>query len=298
MDKSTLEKFAESKPKILVQDFYETTLNILTSALSDLKKEDKNLLLNYEDTRIFPMGDYTNNTFIDETGELEIVIASSNAQLKTANSIFIKNLKEAKTKKQKKLVSFSGTFNDIINKFIQVLTKYFNETTTLLIINTGIKILCLEEFGFKILIRFATYDETDKQAVLSFWDPINVNIKKINLFYYNDMIAKKDKDTGGNYKKLVRIFKNIRKTILMNKWAVSSSLNKYFVELIIYNVPNSLMIGNDIEKVFYKTINYLDNCNVLEFKSFDGNNIENFEFANVTFNKIKNFLSLTNKIAF
>lgn len=298
MDKSTLEKFAEPKSKLLVQDFYEETLNILTSALDDVKKENKDFLLNYEDTRIFPIGDYTNNTFIDETGELEIVIASSNPQLKIANSTYIKNLKEAKTKKQKKTVDNKGTFTDIINSYIRALTKYFNETTTLLIINTGIKILCLEEYGFKILIRFATYDEKDKQAVLSFWDPLNAKIKNINLFFYNEMITKKDEETNGNYKKLVRIFKNIRKTILMNKWAVSSSLNKYFVELITYNIPNSILIGDDIEKVFIKAINFLDNCNVLEFKSFDGNSIETFDFANVTFNKIKNFLSFTNKIAF
>lgn len=297
MDKCTLEKFSQPKSKILVQDFYEKTLNILTCALEDFKRENSSLL-NYDDTRIFPMGDYTNNTFIDETGELEIVIASSSSQLKIANSTYIKSLKEAKTKKQKNLVSSSGTFNELIEKYIVILTKYFNETTTLLIVNTGIKIFCLEEFGFKILIRFATYNEDDKEAILSFWDPINKQIKNINLFLYNEMISKKDNDTNGNYIKLVRIFKNIRKTILMNKWAVSSSMNKYFVELIVFNIPNSILMGNDIQNIFLKAINYLDNCNILNFKSFDGGNIQNFEFANVTYTKIKNFLSFINKIAF
>ena len=297
MDKSTLENFSKPKSKILVQDFYEKTLSILTSALDDIKKENLTTL-DYDDTRIFPMGDYTNNTFIDETGELEIVIASSNPQLKIANSTYIKNLKEAKTKKQKNAIANNGTYNEIINTYIQALAKYFNETTTLLVINTGIKILCLEEFGFKILIRFATYDEEDKQAILSFWDPLNVRMQKINLFLYNDMIAKKDEETNGNYKKLVRIFKNIRKTILMNKWAISSSMNKYFVELIVFNIPNSIMLDSDIQKVFFKAVNFLDNCNILDFKSFDGGSIQNFEFANITYNKIKNFLSFTNKIAF
>ena len=123
-------------------------------------------------------------------------------------------------------------------------------------------------------------------------------IRKINLFLYNEMMTKKDEETSGNYKKLVRIFKNIRKTILMNKWAVSSSLNKYFVELITYNIPNSLIIGEDIEKIFLKSINFLDNCDIFNFISFDGGKIENFEFANITYAKIKNFLSFTNKIMF
>ena len=297
MDKSTLENFSKPKSKILVQDFYEKTLNILTSALNDIRKENI-LSLDYNTTRIFPMGDYTNNTFIDETGELEIVIASSNPQLKTANNTYIRNLKEAKTKKDKNSISNSGTFNEIIEHYINAIAKYFNETTTLLIVNTGIKIFCLEEFGFKILIRFSTYDENDKNAILSFWDPLNNKIQKINLFLYNEMMSKKDDETNGNYKKIVRIFKNIRKTILMNKWAASSSINKYFVELIVFNIPNSILIGDDIQNIFFKSINFLDNCNILEFKSFDGGNIQNFEFANVSYNKIKNFLSFINKIAF
>ena len=182
MDKSVLKKFAEPKSKLLVQDFYEKTLSILTSALEDIKKEDKSLLLDYESTRIFPIGDYTNDTFIDESGELEIVIANSNPQLKINNTTYIKNLKEAKTKKQKKEVSKTGTYSEFIENYILSLTKYFDETTSLLIINTGIKILCLEEFGFKILIRFATYDEDDPQAILSFWDPIKITTKKVNIF--------------------------------------------------------------------------------------------------------------------
>ena len=84
----------------------------------------------------------------------------------------------------------------------------------------------------------------------------------------------------------------------MNKWAISSSMNKYFVELIVFNIPNSIMLDSDIQKVFFKAVNFLDNCNILDFKSFDGGSIQNFEFANITYNKIKNFLSFTNKIAF
>ena len=65
MEKNLLEQFAEKKSKDKVQEFYETTLSILTSALDDFKNDNKNLTLDYDDTRIFPMGDYTNDTFIE-----------------------------------------------------------------------------------------------------------------------------------------------------------------------------------------------------------------------------------------
>lgn len=298
MEETLLEQFAEKKSKEKVQEFYEKTLSILTSALDDFKEQNKKTLsLDYDDTRIFPMGDYTNDTFIDQTGELEIVIATSNPQIAIANSTYLKNLKEAKTKKEKALISNEGTFDDIILKYAHCLAQYFDETSVILLVNQGIKVLCFEEYGFKILIRFATYDEYDKEAILSFWDPLARTIKKINLFLYNEKMEEKDAATGGNYKKIVRIFKNIRKNILMNKWAMSSEINKYFIELIVFNIPNSIMQDKDLNMLFIKAINYLENCNVLDFTSFDGTKISNFDLARVSYTKIKNFISYATKVA-
>jgi len=296
MEKTLLKQFSQQISNDKVQEFYEKALSILTSGLDALKQEYRDIGLEYEDTRIFPMGDYTNNTFIDQTGELEIVIATSNPQLKILNNSYLKQLHEAKTKKQKDSISSHGTYDDIILKYAQCLTKYFDESTIILVVNQGIKVLCFEEYGFKILIRFATYDEEDKDAILSFWDPYNKQIKKINLFLYNEKIDEKDKKTNGNYKKLIRILKNIRKNILMSKWAVSSDLNKYFVELVAYNIPNNLLQDEDIEKVFMKAVNYLENCNILNFVSFDGDKIEKFDLAKISYTKIKNFISLVSKV--
>ena len=298
MEETLIKQFAEKKSKEKVQEFYEKTLSILTTALDKLRNEEKENCLEYNDTRIFPMGDYTNDTFIDQTGELEIVIATANPSIKIANSTYIKSLKEAKSKKQKSNISNKGTFDSIINKMYHCLAEYFDNTTVLLLINQGIKILCLKEYGFKILIRFATYDEEDKNAVLSFWDPLQKNIKKVDLFSYNERMEEKDKDTTGNYKKLVRIFKNVRKNILMTKWALSSDLNKYFVELIVYNIPNCLMQGEDLVNIFNKCLNYLDNCDVTKFKSFDGRKINTFDLAKVNYSKIKNFVNYAVKIAY
>ena len=299
MEETLIKEFAELKSKDKVQEFYETTLSILTSALDDMREKNSAITLEYENTKIFPMGDYTNDTYIDQTGELEIVIATSNPQIRVANSTYIKNLRDAKTKKQRESVVNKGTFDEIILNLINCLSQYFNETSILLVVNDGIKILCLEEYGFKILIRFATFSEEDKDAVLSFWNPIQKNIKQVNLFLYNENMTKKDKETKGNYKKLVRILKNIRKTILVNKWTHSSNLNKYFVELIAYNIPNAIMQDEDIEVVYKKAINYLENCNVLNFKSFDNvSKVEDFDLAKVSFTKIKNFLGYISKITF
>ena len=57
MEETLIKQFSERKSKEKVQEFYEKALSILTSALEDLRKKDKKNSLDYDDTRIFPMGD-------------------------------------------------------------------------------------------------------------------------------------------------------------------------------------------------------------------------------------------------
>ena len=91
MDRETIIRLSQLKNKEKVQDFYTKALSFLTASLSELV--DSRLVQNFDEstTKIFPMGEYTNNTFIDELGELEIVVASSNPQLVLSNAILTKH---------------------------------------------------------------------------------------------------------------------------------------------------------------------------------------------------------------
>ncbi len=297
MNDEIIRDFSVRKDKKNVQEFYHKALDIIVSAIEELKLTSSNTInLNEETTRIFPMGDYTNDTFIDKTGELEIVIATFDPQIILNNKTFINARKSVRRKKDLSKISSNGTIDQILFLLLKKLTEFFDETTTLFATNDGIKILCFQEYGFKLLIRFATYNVDDKDAVLYFWDPVIKNERAVNLFLYNEEIDKKDKQTNGNYKKIIRIYKNIRKTILVNKWSISSDLNKYFIELIVYNIPDLLMMENDIVKCFYKSYNYLINSNILNFKSFDGKNIQSFNLAKISYYKIHNFIRLIKKL--
>ena len=289
--KLPIEEFSKAQKKDKAQEFYSKTLEIILNTLEDMKDEGRLNFFNEETTRIFPMGDYTNNTFIDENGELEVVIASHNPQIILSNATFLKNLKLAKSKKEIAKINNNGTFDKIIVDFANNLARYFDENTIILLINDGIKVFCYKEYSFKLLIRFATYDEGDENAILNFWDPINRTSLKCDLFLYNENMEKKDKETNGNYKKLVRIYKNIRKNMLINKWASSSELNKYFIELIIYNIPSNLM-KKDIIDAYIKSVNYLSNCNIYDFKAFDGSKITNFSLAKLTYANVQSFLNM------
>lgn len=297
MERSLIEKFANKVDKTKVQEFYITALSIVTSALDEIcENAEYKELFTPETTRIFPMGDYTNETFIDESGELEIVIASHNSQLIFNNSSFLKNLSKAKSKKQRENISNIGTLDKFSIDFSNILATHFNPTTFILLNNDGIKILCLQEYGFKILIRLATFNDLDDKALLNFWVPLQKKIRPIDLFTYNENMEQKDARTKGNYKKLIRIFKNIRKTILVNKWAMGSDLNKYFIELIVYNIPDSLMLDKNIVECFCKSVNFLENCDVLSFVSFDGNALNTFSFAKLTYSRVLNYIHYMTKL--
>lgn len=296
MKREIIEEFSKLKEKNNIQDFYNKTLDIITQALTDLQKKGGKInRLNEEYTKIFPMGDYTNDTYIDDGGELEVVIATSDPQIILNNQSFSKYYHISKTKKQKQNVLNEGTFDKIIPLFFPILAQYYGEKTQVLLINDGIKVLCQDEYGYKLLIRFATFIDNESSPYLSFWNVLDKRSNKVNIFEYIENMDRKDKETGGNYKKLVRIYKNIRKNILVKKMASSSDLNKYFVELIIYNIPDFLLIGDDIYEVFTKSVNYLFNCNIFDFKSFDGKNMQQFSLAKISYYKIRNFLNLIQK---
>ena len=76
----------------------------------------------------------------------------------------------------------------------------------------------------------------------------------------------------------------------------ASQMNKYFVELIIYNIPNTLLMGDEIGKIFYKCLNFLQNCSISKFTSFDGKPLDSFTLAEISYANIKTFLHYISKI--
>jgi hypothetical protein len=75
----------------------------------------------------------------------------------------------------------------------------------------------------------------------------------------------KSENTNGNYKKTVRMFKNARnETVKKGLIAGEEVAPSYFLECLLYNVPNSKYLGNESE-VFYNVLKCLwDNKSRLE----------------------------------
>lgn len=293
MNNTLIEQFSELKTKDRAAEFYNTFLDIMSNALSDIADE---LNLDPNGMRLFAIGDYTNDTYIDESGEIEVVLADSDPQRILANRTFLKQYAEQKSKKQRDKLNLKNTSDELVNRVFKALVPYFSEETTLVLTGDGIKVLCKKEYDFNVLLRIGTFDLNDKSLKISFWNVITKSELVFDVFGYHEAMDKKDKKTKGNYKKVVRVLKNLRKTMLLNKWIVASQYNRYFVDMLAYNIPDKLLTGNNFVDIYYKSILYLTNCDLQSFKDFDGNSLIYNKLANTNYGKIKKFVTSANQI--
>ncbi len=290
MDKALLEQFSKEISDKEVKEFYaEYALPIISDVLDEVS--NKNELINPSTIKVFPIGDYTNGTAIDELGgELEIVIACSNPQLQISNTAYIKEYIKASSKEKTK-INIKNTSEDIMKTLYKAFISQFSEKTTLIMYAQGIKILCKEELGFNMLIRFATFNENDDDMVLSFWNTIKKQTEPVSYFMYADELEKKNKETKGNLYHLIRIFKSYRKTMLAKGWFSANTITRYFIEALAYNIPTRILKDTDFEKAYAKSMIYLQNCPLTKFKSFDGKPINKCKLIKVSYNHLKTYLN-------
>lgn len=295
MDKTIIQQLAKPLSDKDVKKFYnEYSLPIIYEVLDEISKTNE--MINPETIRIFPLGEYTNGTFIDQTGgELEIVIASSNPQLQLLNKSYQKEYQEA-NKKEKSAVNIKNTSEDIVKSLYKAFQKQFSEKTTLILYAHGIKILCKEEIGFNMLIRFATFNQEDDNYIMNFWNTIRKENYSVDVYKYAEEVEQKDILTKGNYSHFVRVLKSYRKTMLAKKWISANSYTRYLVEALVYNIPTSLLVEKDFSKAYTKGMLYLLNCPLSSLKSFDGKPINKCKLIGATYNNVKMFLTMLNKL--
>ncbi|MDR0850397.1 MAG: hypothetical protein LBN07_02805 [Christensenellaceae bacterium] len=294
MKKQRIEQFATEVNGDTAKENYKIALNVIIEALEGLT--GKVSTLTPEEVRVFPMGELTNGTFVDTNDEIEIALVTSNPQMAFTNSAYIRLMSEIKKQKDRDAVSSDNTTHQIIQLLFDEFIKLFSADTTIIITQQGIKILSNKELGFKIMLRLGTYNAYDTNFVLSLWNPVRKTTENLDIFGYAEAMKKKDDDTDGNFNKIVRIFKNFRKAVVANKWFGSSFANKYLVEMVVYNIPNSLLKGSDVYKVYVKSINYLLNCPLSSFKSFNGGQLSSFPIAGADQYHIKTFLSSCSRL--
>jgi hypothetical protein len=235
------------------------THNVLRNALS---RYDWSNLFGYTD---YLQGSYANTTNIRGESDVDIVIE--------CNSIFYNNL----TENEKQRLGFTKgnhDLDDFKNEVVDALISYYGNNYVDTSGANSIKVLRSDTNNrlYADVIVCASYRHYESLRLraegITFWNKKNSQIINYPKLHKSNG-AIKNSNAGGCYKQTVRMFKNARKYMTDGDAKLKKKFPSYFVECLIYNVPNKYFYGNTWQIVFVDILNYL-------IEVFDEDNVENF----------------------
>jgi len=228
-------------------------------------KSIKNALDSYKwpagvDFKVYLQGSYKNDTNIRGDMDVDVVV-----QL---NSTFSSNLSED----QKQMFGFTTakyTWGDFRKDVLNALVDYYGWGS----ISEGNKAIKVQTpylpADVVVCIQYRKYpsnpiNEFDFVEGMTFWTR-NENRQVINypkLHYKNGV--NKHQNTNGWYKKSVRMFKNIRNYLEENHYILDNLAPSYFLECLLYNVPDRDFGGN-FQETFCNVVNWLADATLNDF---------------------------------
>ncbi len=207
-------------------------------------------------------GSYPNYTNIRGNSDVDLVIESS--------SVFYSNLNKYE-KQQLGLGIGSYDYWEFRNEVVKALTSYYDAS---LVDASGQKSIKIAASGNRLAadavpcITYKRYHNLSVVAAgITFWTRNSnqqvINFPKIHLQNGSD----KNRRTNNFYKPSVRMFKNARERILANNSSLQGNYPSYFVECLLYNVPDSCF-GNSFSSTYCDVVNFFlsqDPQNLAEF---------------------------------
>ena len=205
--------------------------------------------INFE---VYLQGSYKNDTNIRGDMDVDVVV-----QL---NSTFFNNL----SKEQKERFGFISAqykWKDFRKDVLNALINHYGRDR----ISDGNKAIKVQTSYLPadvvVCIQYRKYpsdpiNESDFIEGMTFWTR-NENRQIINYpkLHYENGVSK-HQNTNNWYKKAVRMFKNIRNYIEKNQYIPDNLAPSYFLECLLYNVPN-INFGVNFQNTFYNVVNWL-----------------------------------------
>ncbi|MFZ7137882.1 MAG: nucleotidyltransferase [archaeon] len=221
---------------------------------------------------IYLQGSYGNSTNIRGNSDVDLVVqltSSFRPKTKALNetelTIFNKKYKDA-----------TYDLSDFRKEVLDTLKENYDESK----ISEGNKAIKLEGNGGRInadIVICLTYryffhvheNQTDNYVEgIAFQDKIGNWIYSYPKQHLENG-QKKMAQTNNNYKKIIRIYKNIKGKLENDDSTPDTFLSSHFIESLIFNVPDELFTGT-ISEIFLKTLNWLNNEKFDDFKCQHG----------------------------
>ena len=196
-------------------------------------------------------GSYANYTNIRGNSDVDLVVESS--------SVFYSNLSQDE-KQHLGLTGGSYAFAAFRNEVIEALISYYGPNLVDYSSQKSIKIAASSNRLVADVIPCIQYRWYHQLSVIAegitFWTQNSnqqiINYPKIHL----QNGANKNQRTNNNYKPSVRMFKNARERILEDNPSLQGSYPSYFVECLLYNVPDQCF-SNSFANTHCDVVNFL-----------------------------------------
>jgi len=201
---------------------------------------------------VFLQGSYGNDTNIYAESDVDIVICCSDAFYHNLEKLSVEQLTafhshfnngsydytEFKTAVRDALVEAFGTSVTVGKKALKIAASGARRSADV-----------VPAFQHRRYYSFGPNDQQNFYKGVSFFTSDNQRIDNFPK-YHSDNLTTKHQATGSRFKAIIRTFKNIRSKLVDLNRLKSGDAPSYFIEGLLYNVPNELFVSNKNTTVY------------------------------------------------
>ena len=231
-----------------------------TYATIRLALEDGSAAYASKSFEIFLQGSYGNDTNIYADSDVDVVIKLNSTYYSDVTELSPQDLANYNAA----FVAATYEFSDFRKDVLGQLAERFGSNVT-----PGNKAILIKGNGarreadvvaaaqFRRYIQFRSGMSPNYVEGISFWTTDGIQIINYPKLHA-DNCTSKHKATGQWFKPMVRILKNVRNTMISKGYLAEEIAPSYFLEGMLYNVPNSLF-GKTYGDTFVNAINWVNN---------------------------------------
>ncbi|MCO0597277.1 nucleotidyltransferase [Peribacillus butanolivorans] len=237
------------------------TPKALREKIERVLRADSSLITNKHSVSIYLQGSYRNSTNIYGNSDVDIVVQTNNVFYGDVSGLFKEKRDIYNSLKNPSQYTWGVYKEEVLN----TLKNYFG-FNNIEIGNKSIKIdtgvfeadvvPCIQykkyiDYGYsvesqKYIEGMKFYTTKDSREV--------INYPKRHYSFG----VEKNQQTGELYKKSVRIFKNIKSRLVDSDKLDKSTAPSYFVENLLFNVPNDKFVRNNYSQTIFNILKWLD----------------------------------------
>ncbi|HVJ39828.1 MAG TPA: nucleotidyltransferase [Stenotrophomonas sp.] len=212
------------------------------------------------DYEIFLQGSYGNHTNIYAESDVDVVIRLNETYYSNSTSLPLDQYLAWEHDR----IALSYSWTQFRTDVLTTLNRAFGTDVT-----SGARAIAVAAGGSRrkadVLVaaefrNYASYSSAVPNFVsgICFWDSAGQEIVNYPKQHAANLIAKQQA-TGGRFKPMVRVLKNLRSRLESEGLIVAGSAPSYFVEGLLYNVPAGLF-ASTFGQTFVSSVNWLQNA--------------------------------------